>query len=96
VAVAGGLRFATVAAAMTGTFSDGPDHSCGRTTDGVAYCWGGFGRHTTNSSTPVLVPGDQRFSAVSAAGFFSCGATTRGDAFCWGGRSDNMQPARVQ
>ncbi len=54
-AVAGGLTFATILA--------GDGHTCGLTTGGVAYCWGGnsFGElgdgTTTTRSTPVRVVG---------------------------------------
>jgi alpha-tubulin suppressor-like RCC1 family protein len=55
VPVLGGLTFARVSA--------GNGHTCGVTTDGVAYCWGNnnYGQlgngTTTNSSVPVKVAG---------------------------------------
>jgi alpha-tubulin suppressor-like RCC1 family protein len=56
----------------------------------VAYCWGanedgqlGNGA-TTNSSSPVVVAGALKFSAVSAGGDHTCGVTTAGVAYCWG------------
>jgi len=55
VAVLGGLTFATISA--------GWYHTCGLTTDGVAYCWGDnyygeLGDGTTaNSSLPVRAAG---------------------------------------
>ena len=82
VPVAGGLTFATVSA--------GYGHSCGVTTAGVAYCWGGgndgeLGDGTTNyRATPVPVAGGLTFAAVSAGGSHSCGVTTIGVAYCWG------------
>ena len=96
--VAGDLRFTSLTAALLGKFSDGPDHSCGLTVGGAAYCWGGFGRNfpTVGSYSPVPVPGGGSFTAVSAAGFHSCGLTATGEVFCWGGQSDTMQPARVE
>lgn len=54
-AVAGGLTFATISA--------GQGHTCGVTTDGVAYCWGANGNGqlgdgtTTSSTVPVKVAG---------------------------------------
>ena len=57
VPVSGGLHFATVSTAF--------EHSCGLTTDGLAYCWG-RGNHgelgdglLSNSPTPVLVAGQR-------------------------------------
>ena len=58
--VAGDLHFATLAA--------GDGHTCGITTDGLAYCWGEVvigpdrcHRGIACSTTPVLVPGNIRF-----------------------------------
>jgi alpha-tubulin suppressor-like RCC1 family protein len=57
VAVAGGLTFAQVSAAVGGL------HTCGRTSGGVAYCWGnnsagGLGDGTTTTRlSPVAVAG---------------------------------------
>ena len=84
VAVSGGLSFATVSASIK--------HSCGVTTSGAAYCWGGneFGQLGNGASviytyTPVAVSGGLSFATVSGgSGFFTCGVTTSGAAFCWG------------
>jgi alpha-tubulin suppressor-like RCC1 family protein len=68
----------------------GTTHSCGLTTDGVAYCWGGndhgmLGVGTTSSrATPVRVAGGLRFASLTAGHVFTCGLTTEGDAYCWG------------
>jgi alpha-tubulin suppressor-like RCC1 family protein len=71
--------------------SVGEDHSCGVTTDDVAYCWGSnesgqLGNETVASSTtPVPVAGDHRFRQVSAEGrWHSCGVSTENVAYCWG------------
>jgi alpha-tubulin suppressor-like RCC1 family protein len=82
VPVAGGLAFREVSAAG--------DHTCGLTTDRVAYCWGGnrFGQlgdgTITDRNRPTRVRGGHRFRQVSAGGDFTCGVTTEGAAYCWG------------
>jgi alpha-tubulin suppressor-like RCC1 family protein len=84
VPVAGGLTFASVSA--------GPFHTCGVTTTGAGYCWGGpwLGDGTTTSSaTPVAIAGGLTFAEMSsggdAGGFTNtCGVTTSGAAYCWG------------
>lgn len=94
VAVAGGLRFAQVAAGL---------HACGVTTAGAAHCWGlvtddpsfgaaelgnrsytGYFGAQRGSRVPVAVEGGLAFRAVSAGGRGSCGLTTDGRAVCWG------------
>jgi alpha-tubulin suppressor-like RCC1 family protein len=85
VAVAGGLTFTALYA--------GFDYSCGLTSTGAAYCWGGnsngdFGDGTTtSSSTPTAVGGSLAFAMVSAGDSHSCGVTTGGVAYCWGANS---------
>jgi alpha-tubulin suppressor-like RCC1 family protein len=82
VAVAGGLRFATVTA--------GDYFACGVTAASAAYCWGsntagGLGNGTyTDSLTPVAVQGALDFTALSAGAGFVCGITTTGAGYCWG------------
>jgi alpha-tubulin suppressor-like RCC1 family protein len=84
-AAAAPLSFAQVS---TGAF-----HSCGVTTDGRAYCWGGndkgqLGDGTTFSNTvrttPSAVIGGLRFRHVSVGYEHSCGITLDDRAFCWG------------
>ena len=83
VAVRGGLRFRTV---ITGWGF----HSCGLTTDGLAYCWGSnssgqLGDGTTSQRlTPRAVAGGRRFRLLSAGFAFTCGVTTEDWAYCWG------------
>src|SRR5439155_25148527 len=68
----------------------GFNDTCGVTTSGAAYCWGGnphgqLGNgSTTNSSTPVAVSGGLSFATVSAGYGDACGVTTSGAAYCWG------------
>jgi alpha-tubulin suppressor-like RCC1 family protein len=85
IATAAPLAFAQVS---TGTF-----HSCGVTTDGRAYCWGGndkgqLGDGTTfintARTTPSAVIGGLRFRHVSVGYEHSCGITLDDRAFCWG------------
>jgi len=77
------------------------NHTCGITTDGVAYCWGhdangrvGNGGDTgRNIASPVAVdtttiPGDQTFSEIFAGREHTCGITTDRFAYCWG--NDNQ------
>jgi alpha-tubulin suppressor-like RCC1 family protein len=84
VRVVGGLAFRLVSA--------GGSHSCGVTTDDVAYCWGanadgqlGNGR-TSPSPTkrPVRVVGGLAFRQVDARGPITCAVTTSNVAYCWG------------
>lgn len=74
--------------------SVGLAHSCGVTTAGEVYCWGGnsngkLGDGTfQGSSTPVAVDvsdlSGERFLAVSAGQDHTCGVSTAGEAYCWG------------
>jgi alpha-tubulin suppressor-like RCC1 family protein len=84
---AGGLRFQTLAL--------GESHTCGLTTDGAAYCWGGnargeSGRDTTGANLFSRVPSPVntalRFAAIDAGTLHTCALTADGQAFCWGAR----------
>ena len=76
------LTFASVSA--------GGNHTCGVTTSGAAYCWGGdsFGQlgngSTDNQTMPVAVSRGLTFESVSAGSENTCGVTTSGVAYCWG------------
>jgi alpha-tubulin suppressor-like RCC1 family protein len=79
---AGGLLFAEVRA--------GVSHTCGRTTDNRAYCWGDNGEGQLGDGTrtwrtkPVPVLGGISFRNVSGGLFHSCGVSTSSKAYCWG------------
>lgn len=68
----------------------GYDHSCGITTDSLAYCWGladSSGLGTTSSGTvpqPIAVSGGLKFVAITAGWYDSCALTAAGAAYCWG------------
>ncbi len=81
--VAGGLTFTMLEAAYY--------HTCGVTTLGQGYCWGGDahgelgdGRTRTFSSTPVPVGGGLTFTTISAGGTHTCGLVPDGAGYCWG------------
>ena len=67
-------------------------HTCGLTTGGVAYCWGGnengeLGDGTrTQRTRPVRVATDLTFTSVSASAGtnHTCAITSDGAAYCWG------------
>jgi alpha-tubulin suppressor-like RCC1 family protein len=88
VAVFGGLRFRSV--------SVGRSHSCGVTTDGLAYCWGSnywgqLGDGTTTSRLkPRLVAGGLHYGSVSAGSGFTCALTMDSRAYCWGANSSGQ------
>jgi alpha-tubulin suppressor-like RCC1 family protein len=65
-------------------------HTCGLTSEGVAYCWGsniegqlGDGS-TTDRTTPTAVSGGLRFVSVTAGHGHTCGLTSVGKGYCWG------------
>lgn len=80
--VQGGHAFAAVTMEL--------NHTCGLTTDRVAYCWGwnstgmlGTG-DTTASILPVAVATPLRFTELSAGYQVTCGLIADGSAYCWG------------
>ncbi|HEY6222359.1 MAG TPA: Ig-like domain-containing protein, partial [Gemmatimonadales bacterium] len=80
--VGGGLTFRTISA--------GGQHTCGVTTDSLAYCWGANTSGQLGDSSqidrpaPVLVHGGLHFTEVHAGAAFTCGLTTGLVLYCWG------------
>jgi alpha-tubulin suppressor-like RCC1 family protein len=81
--VTGGLTFATLSA--------GDAHTCGLTTNGVAYCWGwnfdgqlGTGSAGAPSGTPVIVAPRLSFLAIASGHSHTCAVEGSGVAYCWG------------
>jgi alpha-tubulin suppressor-like RCC1 family protein len=91
--------------------SAGFSHTCGVTTDGVAYCWGANGVGELGSGTtldhtlPVRVRGGHSFRQISAGEFHTCAVTPADAAYCWGSNAfgqlgdgttaDRLTPVRV-
>lgn len=69
VAVAGGLTFASLAA--------GAEYTCGLTSSGAAYCWGG-------GDSLRAAPGGLTFVELACGYRHTCGLTSDGAAYCWG------------
>ena len=90
VPLSGGHSFASVSA--------GDRHSCGLTSDGLAYCWGiNVGGELGNGSadedshaSPEAVSGGWTFKTVSAGFSHSCGVTIDGAAYCWGWNGEDQ------
>jgi alpha-tubulin suppressor-like RCC1 family protein len=86
VEVQGGRLFRSIAAASSST--------CGVTTDGVAYCWGGnlnavlgvpgIGELNTVNATPLAVATDQRFTSIYLGVQTGCAIDVTASAWCWG------------
>jgi alpha-tubulin suppressor-like RCC1 family protein len=91
------VALATAATALAfWQVSGGMNHTCGITTDNVAYCWGAndtgtLGIGLTDSEErrlrPIAVQGGLRFKQVSAGWGHTCGVTTENLAYCWGDNS---------
>jgi alpha-tubulin suppressor-like RCC1 family protein len=83
-AVMGGFTFRVLAA--------GGAHTCGLTTDSLAYCWGNnedgeLGNGSTSSlptASPVPVNGGLRFADLRAGASHTCGITAALVIYCWG------------
>src|SRR6266705_3427683 len=82
-----GTAAITVTTVSFASLSAGGFQTCGLTTSGAAYCWGGTPGH---SSVPTPVTGGLTFSALTAGGVHTCGLTTSGAAYCWGTNVDGQ------
>lgn len=87
VIVASGLKYSSV--------STGYNHSCGVTSAGPSYCWGGDyggrlgdGSPHTDQDAPSLVAGSLLFRSISGGNDHGCGVTTSGQGYCWGNDND--------
>ena len=84
VAVSGGVVFASVVA--------GEGRSCGRTSDGTVYCWGGHDGSQPGDSVklpPRPIPGAVRFTSITIGSSLACGLDAGGAAYCWGTSSNS-------
>jgi alpha-tubulin suppressor-like RCC1 family protein len=70
-AATGALSFLQVSA--------GVGHTCGLSSDGLAYCWG------AGAVKPIAVPGGHHFVQISAGERHTCAVTSTNEAYCWGG-----------
>ena len=88
------LRFSSITA--------GGRHTCGLTSDGVAYCWGegsfeqlGAGTigscsvGATCTSSPTLVLGGFKFKSITAGSYGTCAITDANVGKCWGYQTFN-------
>lgn len=82
------------------TVAAGPDHACGLTGEGEAFCWGRSAEGQLGAEAPGRCPvadgrvdcspravraaAPLRFRALSAGGSHTCGITTDDFLFCWG------------
>lgn len=83
VPAGGNLTFDLIAGSM------GTPQMCGRTRDGVTYCWGynvngelGDGS-TVNRPSPARVATNELFSAM-ASSYHTCAINAQGSVYCWG------------
>ena len=74
--VSGGISFSVV------TTAGRSSETCGLSTSGFAYCWGGVPGGQT--SVPTAVPGGMQFASLSAGDEGVCALTKQGVAYCWG------------
>ncbi|NBT26149.1 MAG: RCC1 repeat-containing protein [Actinobacteria bacterium] len=89
-AVGVGMVFASLAA--------GAAHTCGLTSEGVAYCWGGndsgqlgigtsgtgLQDRSADKNVPTAVSGGISFRSLVAGAYHTCGLTSSWTTACWG------------
>jgi alpha-tubulin suppressor-like RCC1 family protein len=74
------------------TISAGASHTCGLSTDNVAYCWGSnaegqLGTGALNdppAKTPTAVAGGLKFLSISAGSRHTCALDLSYHGYCWG------------
>lgn len=78
------------------------DHTCGISTDSLAWCWGqnalgqlGVGSVTT-SPAPIAVFGHRQYVAVTTGGNFTCAIDAAGAPYCWGSSARGRLGAGAQ
>lgn len=81
VAVVGGHTFAAI--------DGGHQHTCGVTTDGTPYCWGGENGGTFDAGVVTVpkridLPPGVGLVDVAAGWMLTCGRTADAEAYCWG------------
>jgi alpha-tubulin suppressor-like RCC1 family protein/uncharacterized protein YjdB len=85
-----GTATVTVERVVLSTITAGGAHTCGLTTSGTAYCWGGNDRGQlgdgtrNNSPVPVPVAGGHTFAQIDAGYEFTVALTPSGAAYAWG------------
>jgi alpha-tubulin suppressor-like RCC1 family protein len=90
ISMSNGLRFASLSASRGVDPYRSAGHVCGVTGDGAAYCWGFNNTHqlgvpdTRVHPTPVALPANLRFQAVSAGGNHTCAMSVDRRVYCWG------------
>jgi alpha-tubulin suppressor-like RCC1 family protein len=71
----------------------GSEHTCGITTDDLAYCWGrnNYGQLGTGTdlsrARPTRVAGSLKFRLIRTGQSHTCAFTPAGKAYCWGRNS---------
>jgi hypothetical protein len=90
ISVAGGLHFREIGTSRNLWGYEG--FTCGLTTAGAAYCWGGnsvgqLGTGGASAHSPQPVVGGLTFTAIAVGGQHACAIATGGKAYCWGDNS---------
>ena len=88
VLVAGNVTFTSLTA--------GSARTCGLSSAGSAYCWGGNWNGGVGDGTkedkpsPVLVTGGKTFVTITVGGSHTCGLTPASTTFCWGRNAEGQ------
>jgi alpha-tubulin suppressor-like RCC1 family protein len=69
---------------MAATVSAGLNSTCAVTPDGVPYCWGRFAGASSNTDSPLQVPGNTVLSTIAENDSHTCGLRPDARAVCWG------------